>query len=334
MIDVTFDIEEIVATFQPKKWLLLIHQIPPKPNALRVKIWRRLQQVGAVAIKQSVYVMPLSEQSREDLSWTLKEIVEGGGDGSISEARFVEGLSDEQILALFHNARKSDYEKLIQEANALLAEWSSGETDPRDPANRGPAQLSKFQRRLADIAAIDFFQTPERAAAELQLKELENSLTGQTAVGGDLRGGLSDLRGKTWVTRGNLFVDRIACGWLIRRFVDKTATFKFVPDPHYSSEANEIRFDMFDGEYTHEGDRCTFEVMIQRLQIQDHALGPLSEVVHDIDLKDKKFGRSETDGFNALLTGLVAAHPDDDLRMNEGLRLFDNLYAYFGAKKK
>lgn len=323
-----------MAIVEPKKWLLLIHQIPPKPNALRVKIWRRLQQVGAVAIKQSVYVMPLSEQSREDFSWTLKDIVEGGGDGSISEARFVEGLSDEQILALFHNARKSDYEKLIQEANALLAEWSSGETDPRDPANRGPAQLSKLQRRLTDITAIDFFQTPERVTAELQLKELGNLLAGHPAAGSEVRGSLSDMRGKTWVTRSNLFVDRIACGWLIRRFVDKTAAFKFVTDPHYSPKANEIRFDMFDGEYTHEGDRCTFEVMVKRLQIQDHSLRPLSEVVHDIDLKDKKFSRSETDGFNALLTGLVAANPDDDQRMNEGRRLFDNLYAYYQRQKR
>jgi hypothetical protein len=319
---------------ETQKWLLLIHQIPPKPNALRVKIWRRLQQVGAVAIKQSVYVMPLSEQSREDLSWTLKEIVENGGDGSISEARFVEGLSDEQILALFHNARKSDYQKLIQEANALLAEWTSGETDPRDPASRGPAQIAKLRRRLDETAAIDFFQTPERATAELQIKELGNLLTGQPAVGSQTLGGLADLMGKTWVTRGNLFVDRIACGWLIRRFVDKTAAFKFVPDPHYSPKAKEIRFDMFDGEYTHEGDRCTFEVMIQRLQIQDHALGPLAEVVHDIDLKDEKFGRNETGGINALLTGLVAAHPDDDLRMMEGFRLFENLYAYYQRQKR
>lgn len=319
---------------QPKKWLLLIHQIPPKPNALRVKIWRRLQQVGAVAVKQSVYVMPLSEQSREDLSWTLKEIVEGGGDGSISEARFVEGLSDEQIITLFHNARKSDYEKLIQEANALLAEWSSGTSDPRAPGARGSAQLAKLQRRLDETAAIDFFQTPERATAELQLKELGNLLAGQPSTSSEVRGGLADLMGKTWVTRGNLFIDRIACGWLIRRFVDKAAVFKFVSDPHYSPKPGEIRFDMFDGEYTHEGDRCTFEVMIQRLQLQDHALGPLSEVVHDIDLKDEKFGRSETDGFNALLTGLVAAHPDDDQRMNEGLRLFDNLYAFYHRQKR
>jgi len=323
-----------MATVEPKKWLLLIHQIPPKPNALRVKIWRRLQHVGAVAIKQSVYVMPLSEQSREDFSWTLKEIIEGGGDGSISEVRFVEGLSDEQILALFQNARKSDYEKLIQEANALLAEWSSGKTDPRDPATRGPAQLSKFQRRLTDITAIDFFQTPERATAELQLKELGNLLSGQPAAGSKASEGLADLMGKTWVTRTNVFVDRIACGWLIRRFVDKAALFKFVPEPRYSPKPGEVRYDMFDGEYTHEGDRCTFEVMLQRLQIQDHALGPLSEVVHDIDLKDKKFSRSETDGFNALLTGVVVAHPGDDQRMNEGFRLFDNLYAYYQRQKR
>lgn len=323
-----------MAIGKPKKWLLLIHQIPPKPNALRVKIWRRLQQVGAVAIKQSVYAMPLTEQSREDLSWTLKEIVEGGGEGSISEARFVEGLSDEQILALFHSARKADYEKLIQEAGALLAEWSSGESDPRDPATKGPAQLTKLQRRLDDISSIDFFHIPERATAELQLKELGNLLARQPSTSSKGGEGIGDLMGKTWVTRGNLFVDRIACGWLIRRFVDESAVFKYVPESQHAPKPNEVRFDMFDGEYTHEGDRCTFEVMIQRLQIQDHALGPLSEVVHDIDLKDEKFGRSETDGFKALLTGLVAAHLDDNQRMNEGLRLFDNLYAYYHRQKR
>jgi len=248
--------------------------------------------------------------------------------------RFVEGLSDEQIHALFHNARKADYEKLIQEAVGLLAAWSSGESDPRDPATKGPAQLYKLKRRLDDIASIDFFQIPERSTAELQLKELGNLLSGQpsTSNAGDKDHG--DLKGKTWVTRSNLFVDRIACGWLIRRFVDESAVFKYVPGSQYAPKPGEIRFDMFDGEYTHEGDHCTFEVMIQRLQIQDHALGPLSEVVHDIDLKDEKFGRRETDGFNALLTGLVAAHPADEQRMHEGLRLFDNLYAYYKRRKR
>ena len=142
----------------PKKWLVLIHQIPPKPDALRVKIWRRLQQIGSVAIKQSVYVMPVSEQSREDLSWTLKTIVDGGGDGSISEVRFVEGLTDLQIVSLFQNARKADYEKIVQDASLLIAEWSSGKSNPLDPAIKTPAQVAKLQRQFDNVVSIDFFQ--------------------------------------------------------------------------------------------------------------------------------------------------------------------------------
>ncbi len=315
------------------KWLLLIHQIPPKPNALRVKIWRRLQQVGAVAIKQSVYAMPLSEQSREDLSWIRKEIVEGGGDGSISEARFVEGLTDEQVVTLFQNARKSDYEKIIQDANHLLADWSLGQNDPRDPAVKGPAQISRLQRRLDEVAAIDFFQTPDRGTAEILIKDLSARLAGQPPAGTLVKNGLDDLKGKIWVTRKNLFVDRIACGWLIRRFVDSAAVFKFVDPATYTPKPGELRFDMFDGEYTHEGNQCSFEVMIQRFRLRDQALVPLAEVVHDIDLKDTRYNRLETGGFNALLTGMTASRPNDDQRMAKGFPLFENLYAYFQQNK-
>jgi hypothetical protein len=317
-----------------EKWLLLIHQIPPKPDALRVKIWRRLQQIGAVAIKQSVYAMPLSDQSREDLSWTLKEVVAGGGDGSISEARFIEGLSDEQIVSLFQNARRSDYEKLIQEANSLMADWSSGTTVPRDPAFRAAVQLAKLQRRLDEIAAIDFFNAPERATLEIVLRELENILSAGYRQKSKSVKNHEDLIGKIWVTRKNLFVDRIACGWLIRRFIDHEAVFKYVSGSGYSPKPGEVRFDMFDGEYTHDGDRCTFEVMVRRLQLDDHALGPMAEVIHDIDLKDGRYCRTETDGFHALLAGLVASHPLDERRMELGFQLFDNLYAYFYRQKK
>ncbi len=315
-----------------EKWLLFIHQLPPKPNALRVKIWRRLQQVGAVAIKPSVYALPISEQSREDLSWILKEIVEGGGDGSISEVRFLEGLDDEQVINLFQAARKSDYEKILQEANQLLKTWSSGQIDPQDPAMKGPAQMSKLQRRLDEVTAIDFFPTPERETVRILLKDLAAQGSGALSDAPAEEETVNKLKGKTWVTRGNIFVDRIACGWLIRRFIDNEAVFKFVRGTP-GLKPGELRFDMFQGEFTHEGDRCTFEVMIRRLQLRDRALVPLAEIVHDIDLKEKKYGRSETDGFGALLTGLVASHPDDDQRLEEGCRLFDNLYAYFQRRK-
>ena len=317
----------------PQKWLVLIHQIPPKPDALRVKIWRRLQQIGAVAIKPSVYVMPLSEQSREDLSWTLKEIVAGGGDGSISELRFVEGLTDEQVIAQFQKARQSDYEKIIQEANHLLAEWSSGKMDPKDPSAKANAQVEKLQRQFDGIVAIDFFKAPESGTASLLIKDLAARLSGE---GGDAvapTDGLDALKGKIWVTRKNLFVDRIVCGWLIRRFVDETAHFKYVDSDSYVPRPGEIRFDMFEGEYTHEGDRCTFEVMIKRLGLRDQGLAALAEVIHDIDLKENKYDRSETDGLNALLTGLAASEPDDDKRMARGAQLMENLYAFFRNQK-
>ena len=318
---------------QSKNWLLLIHQIPPKPNALRVKIWRRLQQVGAVAIKQSVYVMPFSEQSQEDLSWTLKQIVAGGGDGSICAVRFAEGLSDEQIIALFQTARKSDYEKIILDANPLLTDWSAGALDPQDPAVKGAAQVSKLQRRFDEVAAIDFFQAPERGTAEILIQDLAARLSGQSSNENAGMHTLDGLSGKTWVTRKNLYVDRIACGWLIRRFVDQSAVFKFVDADTHSPEPDQIRFDMFDGEYTHEGDRCTFEVMIRRFGLQDRGLVPLAEVIHDIDLKDGKYDHPETKGLNALLSGLVASRPDDDQRMADGMQLIDNLYAYFQRQK-
>ncbi|WP_319407037.1 chromate resistance protein ChrB domain-containing protein [uncultured Desulfosarcina sp.] len=316
-----------------RKWLLLIHQLPPQPNALRVKIWRRLQQVGAVAIKQSVYVMPLSEQSQEDLSWTLKQIVSGGGDGSIGVVRFVEGLTDEQVIALFQTARKSDYQKIIQEANTLLTDWSAGTLDPQDPAVKGAAQVSKLQRRFEEVATIDFFQAPERGTAEILIQDLAARLSGQSSSENAGMHTLDGLNGKIWVTRKNLFVDRIACGWLIRRFVDKSAVFKFVDADTHTPEPDQIRFDMFDGEYTHEGDRCTFEVMVQRFGLRHRGLVLLAEVIHDIDLKDGKYDHAETNGLNALLSGLVASRPDDDQRMDEGMQLIDNLYAYFQRQK-
>jgi hypothetical protein len=322
---------ELNMSDDPKKWLLLIHQIPPQLNALRVKIWRRLQHVGAVAIKQSVYALPVSEHAREDLSWTLKQIVDGGGDGSISEARFVEGLTDQRIIALFQNARKSDYEKIVQEANLLLAQRPA--EGSQDAALRMPSQISKLQRRMEQVAAIDFFKTPEKGAAEILIKELISRLDGrsQSPAAGTIR--FEDLTGKTWVTRKNIFVDRIACGWLIRRFVDRTAAFRYVEPRNYTHLPGQIRFDMFEGEYTHEGDCCSFEVMVKRLNFQDKALSAMAEIVHDLDLKDAKYERSEAAGFHALLSGLAALLPEDEQRMTEGARLYDTLYAFFQRSK-
>src|SRR5437868_14334817 len=89
---------------EPGRWLLLVHQLPAKPAYLRVKVWRRLQTLGAVTVKNSVYVLPASEQTQEDFEWLLKEVIESGGEGMICEARLVDGLSDTDVRDLFNNA--------------------------------------------------------------------------------------------------------------------------------------------------------------------------------------------------------------------------------------
>lgn len=317
-----------------KKWLVLIHQIPTKPDALRVKTWRRLQQIGAVAIKQSVYVMPFSEQSREDLSWTLKEIVGGGGDGSISEVRFVEGVTDEQVVSLFQNARDVDYDNIIRDAEQILSDWSADSIDPKDPSRKAKQQVLKLRRQYDSIVAIDFFNAPQGESADLLVQGLVTRTSDDGKAVNAQQVGFDGLKGKVWVTRRGLFVDRIACGWLIRRFVDENADFKYVDSDAYSPMADEIRFDMFEGEYTHEGDCCTFEVMIKRFGLNDCGLIALAEVIHDIDFKENKYNRSQTDGLNALLTGLAVSEPDDEERMIRGAALIENLYAFFQKSKQ
>ena len=135
------------------------------------------------------------------------------------------------------------------------------------------------------------------------------------------------------MTRKGVFIDRIASAWLIRRFVDPDARFKFVPAKGYRPEAKEIRFDMFEAEYTHEGDQCTFEVLIARLGLDNPALVPIAEIVHDIDLKDAKFGRPEGIGVDRLIAGIAMAHKDDEDRLAQGAAVFDGLYEFHRRKK-
>lgn len=299
-----------------RQWLLLIHQIPPKPDYLRVKIGRRLQRLGAVALKNSVYALPANEESLEDFQWVGREIVEGKGEAFIVEAKFIDGLSDGDIVALFQAAREADYLAIAKDARQLRSE----------PQAAGTTRLRK---RLADNAAIDFFGANGREAAEGLVGELEERMKPQTTKPQARRPATKAPSGRTWVTRNGIKVDRIASAWLISNFIDKQAKFKFVPGQGYRPGAGEIRFDMFAAEYTHEGDRCTFEVLLQRFGLSEPALRKVAEVVHDIDLKDGKFGRAEAAGLDALITGLAATTPADQTRLVQGGQLFASLYEHF-----
>lgn len=245
-----------------RRWLLFIHQLPPKPDYLRVKTRRRLRRIGAVAVKQTVYALPSSDEALEDLQWLRQEIEAEGGSAIIVDAELVEGLTDEELDAM-----------LTSEHSATAEE--AGE---RHAIERVPP-------------------------------------------------------GRTWVTRRGVHVDRIASAWLIRRFIDPEARFKFVAAKGYARKGGELRFDMFQAEYTHTGEDCTFQTLVRRFGLRDRALVAIGEVVHDIDCKDDRFNRPETAGFSALIGGIVEAHEADKTRIERGEAVLDDLYAYFRKRR-
>jgi len=306
-------------------WLLLIHAIPPSPNYLRVKIGRRLQRLGAVAIKNAVYVLPKNDEAHEDLQWVAREIVEGKGEAMIVEARFVDGLTDAQVEGLFQAARESDYAALTEDVQKLRAEFASRTNITID--------LGRLRKRLNEVAAIDFFGANGREAAEALIADLEGTM--EPSPKSPAREAVRPVikPGRTWVTRTGIKIDRIASAWLIRTFLDKKARFKYVPGQGYKPSPGELRFDMFEAEYTHEGDRCTFEVLVQRFGLDDEALREIAEIIHDLDLKDGKYGRPEATGIDRLVAGLCATTTDDDARLAQGAPLFASLYESFRKEK-
>lgn len=317
------------------RWLLLLHQLPAQPAYLRVKVWRRLQALGAVAVKNAVYVLPFTGEAQEDFEWLLGEIKSGGGEGVICEARLIDGLNDQDVRALFDQARDADYAEITSEARALLDRVEASASEPRDEART--AHL-KLRTRFAQVVEIDFFGSNGREPAEGLLNGLAQRLADRTgeppAEPTPPVDPISALKGRTWVTRTGVHVDRIASAWLVRRFIDENAVFKFVPPKGYVPSEGELRFDMFQAEFTHEDDRCTFEVLLARTGLgTDPALKALGEIVHDIDLKDGKFGREEAGGLKTLIAGLCLATRDDADRIARGSVLFDDLYGYFRKKR-
>src|SRR5262249_19808574 len=216
--------------------------------------------------------LPSNEETQEDFAWLAREIVELGGEVLVCEAQFVEGLNDRQLTEMFVTARNEDYARLDEEARdlerRLASEASGGEL------NEVAGQVARPRKQLSEVAAIDFFAADGRDATERRLAGLEARLQeGSEAMNTEqgMSTAASALASKVWVTREHVQIDRIASAWLIRRFIDPKARFKFVPGRSYTPRQGEGRFDMFEGEDTHEGGRCPFEGLVAGAGVHDPA---------------------------------------------------------------
>src|SRR2546430_1151370 len=299
---------------QKLEWILLIHQLPPKPTNLRVRIWRKLQKLGAVAIKNSVYVLPANEKTHEDFQWLKQEIESAGGEATVFQAASLEGATDEEIVAAFRKARDEEFAAIAAELDGLSGAVSQQTRGKHLSIGRlvmNESELDKLHSQLESIIANDFFNADRRTHALAAYERCQKAIRaahGQPAKASRSlkRSGTLDLakyQGRRWMTRRNLHIDRLASAWLIKQFIDKRPRFYFVAEAETVEGA--IAFDMYGAEFTHHGEDCTFETLLNRFGLSDSkGLREIAEIVHDIDLKDDKFHRLEAVGLNTIINGL------------------------------
>jgi len=310
------------------KLLLLIVSLPPNPSSLRVRVWRRLRAVGAVALKRTVYLLPDTPDHYEHFQWLAQEIQREGGEATLLRVEQIENMSPQDVIRLFHEAREPAFRRLATRYRKLLQnlDRKSAATSPRVQA-----ELTQLEREYETLHELDFFDAPagaevERVREAIAMRTRPSEEPRRREKVTDLR----ELRGRQWITRRRPHVDRLASAWLIKRFIDPEATFLFADPKDFPAEA--IAFDAPGAEFSHVGEDCTFETLLKRAGLRDRRLARLAEIVHEADLRDGKFPRDEARGIDLVIRGLLAANADDHQVLEHGLALFEGLYT--GASRK
>ncbi len=308
----------------PYPLLLLLVGLPPTPSSLRVRVWRRLRSLGAVPLKRSAYLLPDTPERYEDFQWLAQEIQREGGEATLVRVQQVENLSPEEVRRLFHEPRDRDYRQLAARYRRLLQRLERKSAAAGGRVQDELTRLSREHRRIRDV---DFFDAPGGA----QVRRLEEAIAMRTRRPETVRReerpalDLATLRGRRWVTRPRPHIDRIASAWLIRRFIDREAEFLFAPPEAFPPDA--IPFDAPGVELSHAGEDCTFETLLKRARLRDRRLARLAEIVHEADLRDGKYPHEEARGIDLAVRALLAASPDDQQVLAQGMALCEGLYA-------
>jgi hypothetical protein len=297
-----------VATESPSPWLLLVLTLPSKSASARVDIWRKLKRYGALSLRTSGHVLPNTAENLERFEWIAAEIRKHRGQASIAQVQSFDDLPHERLVQLFVADRNREYEGLARELKVK---------------RKRRINLALVRRRLQEVAAVDFFKSPMRAQVEAMIEALDrSSAIPQARV---RRGGRNSYANRIWVTRHRPGIDRCASAWLIQRFIDPNAKFTFASDAKQVVDA--IPFDMFGSSgFGHRGTDCTFETLCKEFSLKDGRLRAIAEIVHDADLNDEKYGRSEGAGVDAILKGWAKQQVSDEELLRRGMELIEGLY--------
>lgn len=310
------------------RWLTLLVSLPPTPTRHRVGVWRKLKRMGAVALRGSAWILPDTPETAERFQWLAQEVQSVGGEATLLRVERVETLGEAQLTALFHRARAPEYEAVMGGCRELAAQADRYRTARRGSLPQLRARLEALQRELDRITAIDYLESPlgRRAREEWErVARRVRSLERRPAAAGGRREAALPAPGSVWVTRPRPHIDRIASAWLIKRFLDPQARFAFADAEDAPRKG--IPFDIVGADFGHHGEDCTFETLVKRFRLADRRLAAIAAIVHEADLHDGRFTRTETAGVDLTLRGLAAVTQDDHDLLERGLAVFDGLYA-------
>lgn len=300
----------------PHKWLLLLYGLPTKKSAARVNLWRQLKKCGALPLKTSAYLLPDQPQHHERLQWLAQQVRDGGGEATLIRVTEIEGLGHDDIVRQFNEARAVDYDGLISALTGLIAR------NRKRLDESFPTDLDKVTRQFEDIHKLDFFNCPRAQDAQMLMKRATGLRSAKSKRSAPLAA--RKFVGQTWLTRPRPEIDRVGSAWLIRKFIDPKA--KFIFDTDAAKHPDAIPYDMFEVEFSHHGDDCTFETLVKRFGITDKAVLKIAEMVHDADLEDGKFQTAACVGIDQVLKGWARSGVSDAELLRRGGECFDALY--------
>jgi hypothetical protein len=269
-----------------------------------------------------MHLLPARDECLEAFQWLAQEVQQAKGEAVVMHVEQFDGLSDAELIERFRQARAQDYAELEAQTQELEQRLRA-RLNPRERLRLQEA-LVKIQRQHAEIVRVDFFDAPEGSSVASRLARIEQALTPRAATAMRVPPApLDAYRSKRWVTRPRPHVDRLACIWLIRRFINPAAVVRYSRTP----EPDEVAFDMPHGEFRHQGNRCTFETMVTAFGLDDPVLRTMGEIVHEVDLRDGRYLRPETAGVDAVLKGWLLARFSDTELEAHGVAFFEGLYA-------
>lgn len=300
----------------PNDWLALISTLPARNTAARMRVWRAIKGRGCATLRDGVYLLPMDPGCATAFHSLADEVRNAGGSAEVLRVG-ADAAQQAAFFALFD--RSAEYGRLLAGIRDAL----------NDPA---PKTAHVLRRAFNAIAATDYFPGDARRQVEAALAELTAIASGEPRPGHGAIYRLAsadhaNYRGRIWATRKNIWADRMASAWLIRRFIDRQAQFLWLDNPKKCPQ-NALGFDFDGAHFTHVDNRVSFEVLAISFGLDaDPAIGRIAAIVHFLDIGGATV--AEAAGVEAVLAGLRTAAPNDDKLLTEASRVFDGLYNYY-----